>query len=229
VAHAHDRLHEVHALVQALEQLRLVGRSPDVGVGRVGLLLGVAVGQPAVAEPFAHLGPAAELVDEGGVEPRLVDAQVGVDEEAVAIEALDVVALVRGAVTPHVDAVLLHGLDEERPGHGPAQRRGVEVRATTGGDVERAALERHEALVDELRAAVDEARLLGAVLAGAVGHARQVGLVVLAEIRGVGERDRALLAHPGHGRRRVEPAREGDADALSDRQRRQDCAHARPP
>ena len=38
---------------------------------------------------------AAELVDELRVEPGLVDAQLGVGEDAVAVEALDVVALVR--------------------------------------------------------------------------------------------------------------------------------------
>ena len=89
-------------------------------------------------------------------------------------------------------------------------------------DVERAALQRDQALAHELGAAVDEAGLLGAVLLGPVGHARQVGLVGLAEVGGVGVGDRALLAHPRHRGRRVEPAGERDADALADGQRRQD-------
>ena len=59
-------------------------------------------------------------------------------------------------------------------------------------DVERAALQRHQALAHQLGAAVDEPGLLGAVDLGPVGHARQVGLVVLAEVGGVGVGDRAL-------------------------------------
>jgi hypothetical protein len=59
---------------------------------------------------------------------------------------------------------------------------------------------------------------LGAVLAGAIGHGVDVGLVVLADVGGVRVGDRALLAHPGDGDRRVETAGEGDADALADGQ-----------
>jgi hypothetical protein len=39
-----------------------------------------------------HLGAAAEVVDESGVEPGFVDLEVGIDEQAVAVEALDIVA-----------------------------------------------------------------------------------------------------------------------------------------
>jgi hypothetical protein len=42
------------------------------------------------------------------VEPGLVDLEAGIDEQAVAVEALDVVALEGGAVAPDVDVVLLH-------------------------------------------------------------------------------------------------------------------------
>ena len=83
--------------------------------------------------------------------------------------------------------------------------------------MERAALQRDQALAHELGAAVDEARLLGAVQLGAVGDTRQVGLVDLAEVGGVGVGDRALLAHPRDRGGRVESARERDADALADR------------
>ena len=54
---------------------------------------------------------------------------------------------------------------------------------------------------------------------------RDVGLVVLAEVGGVGARDRALLAHPRDGDRGVEAAGEGDADALADGEGGQDLAH----
>ena len=91
-----------------LEGLRLVGGAPDVGVGGVRLLLAVAVGQVVLGEPLAHLVATTELVHEVGVEPGLVDAQLRVGEQPVAVEALDVVALEGRAVTPDVDAVLVH-------------------------------------------------------------------------------------------------------------------------
>ena len=81
--------------------------------------------------------------------------------------------------------------------------------------MERPALQRQQTLAHELGAAVDDARRLGAVLAGPNRHPVEVGLVVLAEVGGVGVRDGAALTHPRHGRRRVEPAGEGDADALA--------------
>ena len=180
VGDAHDRLDDLHPGRQLLERLGLVGGAPDVGVGRVRLLLRVAVRQAAGDEELAHLGPPAELVDELLVEPRLVDPQRRVDEQAVAVEALDVVALVGAAVAPDVDAVVVHRPHEQRAGDGPPERRGVEVRPAGGRDVERAALQRHQALADELGAAVDEAGRLGAVLpwpgrARRRGRARRTG------------------------------------------------------
>ena len=65
------------------------------------------------------------------------------------------------------------------------------------------------------RAAVDQPRLLGAVLQRALrGIVVVVGLVGLAEIRGVGVRDRALRAHPVQRGAGVEAAGERDADFL---------------
>ena len=77
------------------------------------------------------------------------------------------------------------------------------------------------------RAAVDEPGRLGAVGHRPVGHAGEVGLVVLAEVGGVGVGDGALLPHPRHRDRRVEAAGEGDADALADGQGGEDVAHGR--
>ena len=147
-----------------LERLGLVRRAPDVGVGRVGLLDAVAVGQVVLDEPLAHLGAAAELADEVGVEPRLVDAQRRVGEQAVAVEPLDVVALERRAVAPDVHVVGLHRPHQHRAGDGPAERGGVEVGAAGRADVERPAGQRGQALLDQLAAAVDRAGQLGAVL-----------------------------------------------------------------
>ena len=223
--HAHDRLDGLQRDVEVLQGLRLVGGAPDVGVGGVGLLLAVAVGQVALGEPLAHLRAAAELVDEVGVQPRLVDAQRRVGEQAVAVEPLDVVALERRAVAPDVDAVLVHGADQHGAGDRAAERRGVEVRAAAGADVEGAARHGGQALLDQLGAAVDGAGDLGAVLQGAVGDAVDVGLVVLADVGGVGARDGALGAHPGDRDGGVETSGEGDADALADGQGGENLAH----
>ena len=174
-------------------------------------------------------GAAAELVDERRVEPRLVDPQRRVDHQAVAVEALDVVALVGRAVAPHVDAVVLHRPHEQRAGDRAPERRRVEVRPAGGADVERTALQRHQALADELVAAVDESRLLGAVDLGAVRDTGEVGLVGLAEVGGVGVRDRAPLAHPGDGGRRVETTGERDSDPFADGQRHQHLGHGAEP
>ena len=149
-------------------------------------------GEADLAHVLRHLGAAAELVDERLIEPRLVDAQARVGEQSVAIEAFDVVALERAAVAPDVDVVFFHRADEHRAGDRAADRRGVEVGDAGGGDVEAAALQDREPFGDELRAAVDEAGLLGAVLQRAPGNLVVVGLVGLTEVGGVGVRDRAL-------------------------------------
>ena len=223
--HAHDRLDDLQRDVEVLEGLGLVRGAPDVGVGGVGLLLAVAVGQTVVGQPRTHLVPAAELVHEVGVQPRLVDAQVGVGEEPVAVEPLDVVALEGGAVTPDVDAVLVHGADQHRAGDGATERGGVEVGAAAGADVERTAGQCGQPLLDERGLAVDGARDLGAVLLRPGRHAGDVGLVVLPDVGGVGARDCALVAHPGDGDGGVEATGEGDADALADGEGGEDLAH----
>ncbi len=226
VRDAHDRLDDAHARVEVLEVLRLVRRAEHVRVGRVRLLGRRAVRETALGEPLAHLLAPAELRHERGVEPRLVDAQVLVREQAVAVEALDVVALVRRAVAPDLDAELLHRVHEQRAGDGAAERRRVEVALAGRLHVERAALERGEPLARERVLAVDEHRVLGAVADGALRDGRDVGLVRLAEIGGERVRNSAVLAHPRERAARVEPAGEGDADVLADRERGED--HATP-
>jgi hypothetical protein len=81
--------------------------------------------------------------------------------------------------------------------------------------VEGAAGQGHQTLLDELATAVDGPREVRAVLQGAVGHAGDVGLVVLADVGGVGARDGTAVAHPGDGDGRVQAAGERDADALA--------------
>ena len=225
VLDSHDGLHDAQALVQELEVLGFVGGAPDVGVGRVGLLHAHLVGELARGEPLAHLLAPAHLAHEVLVQPRLVDAQRRVGHQAVAVEPLDVVALVGGAVAPDVDAVLLHGLHQHRARDRAAQGCGVEVGAPGRRDVERAALQGDEALVDERLAAIDQARLLGAVERGAARDVVVVALVGLREVGGVGVGDGAVVAHPGEGGGGVEAAGEGDPDALALGQGQEDFAH----
>src|SRR5581483_7162641 len=222
VRDAHDRLDDLHARREELEILRLVRRAEQVRVGRVRLLRRLAVRQAVLLEPRAHLRPAAKLADEVPVEPRLVDAQILVLEQPVAVEALDVVPLVRRAVAPDLDAVCVHLAHEQGSRDRPPERRRVEVAATRGLDVERAAAQRREALARERVLAVDEDRVLRSVREGALGNGADVRLVVLPEIGREGVRDCTVLAHPGDRAARVEAAGEGDPDALPDRKRRED-------
>ena len=188
---AHDRFDDRHAAVEALEILRFVRRPQDVGVGRIRLLRAHPVGEAGARHVGRHLGAPAELVDERLIEPRLVDPERRVRQQAVAVEPLDVVPLERAAVAPDVHAVVLHRADQHRAGDGPADRRRVEVRHAGGRDVERAALQRRDPFGDELRAAVDQARLLRAVLQRPSRDVLVVGLVGLPEIGGICVGDRA--------------------------------------
>ena len=91
--------------------------------------------------------------------------------------------------------------------------------------MEGAALQRRDAFGGELGAAVDQARLLGAVLERPARDVVVVGLVGLAEVGGVGVGHRALAAHPVQRGAGVEAAREGDADALADGKVLEDRGH----
>ncbi len=161
-----------------------------------------------------HFGAAAEFVDEGLVEPGFVDLQAGIGQQTIAVEALDVVALEGAAVAPDVDVVILHRRYQHGAGDCAPQRRGVEVGHAGGGDVEGTGLQSGNTLGCELRAAVDQAGLFGAVLHGLARNLVVVGFVGLAQVGGVGIRNRALVAHPVQRGAGVESAGEGDTDFL---------------
>ena len=223
--HAHDRLNDVHRLGQKFERLGLVRRTPNIGVGRIRLLDAVAVWQVVRDEPLAHLFAATELIHELLVEPRLIDTQGRIDEQAVAVEALDVVALVRRAVAPNRDAILAHRSNQHRARDRATKRRRIEVRATTRADVEGATLQGHKPLAYQLGPAIDQTRSLGAILQRAAWNVIEIRLVVLAKVRGVRERHATLVAHPRDRSRCVEPARERNSDALADWKRGEDGSH----
>ncbi len=149
----------------------------------------------------------------------------GIGQQAIAVEALDVVAFEGAAVAPDVDVVFLHGDDQHGAGDGAADGRGVEVVHAGGGDVEGAGLQRGDAFGDELLAAIDEARLFGAVQQRAAGDLVVIGLVGLAEIGRVGIRNRALGAHPVDGGAGIEAAGESEADFFARRQVLKNVSH----
>ena len=204
-----------------------MGGAEDVRVGRIGLLGAHLVDEAGLAHVFRHLRAAAQLVDEGLIEPGLVDAQPGIGEQAVAVEPLDVVALERAAISPDVHVVFLHRRDEQRAGDRAADRRGVEVGHAGGRDVEGAALQHGDAFADQLGPAVDQPGLLGPVLQRAPGDVVVVRFVGLAQVRRVGVGDGALGAHPVQRRARIETAGEGDADTFAYRQGLKDVGHRR--
>jgi hypothetical protein len=223
---AHDRLDDGDAFVEELEILGFVRRTENVRIGGVRLLHAHAVREAGALHVLRHLLPAAELVDEALIEPRLVDAEIRIRQQPVAVEPLDVVAFERAAVAPDVDVVFLHGDDEHRAGDGAAERRSVEVRQSGGRNVEGAGLEGGEPFGDQLRAAVDEPRLLGAVLQRASRDVVVVRLVGLTEVRRVRVGNRSLRPHPVQRRARVEAAGKRNADALAGRKTLKNVGHS---
>ena len=209
-----------------LQVFCFVGCAQNIGVGRVGLFRGHFVGEARLGHERGHLGASAELVDESVVKPGLVHLKTGIDEQTVAVEALDVVALKGGAVAPDVDVVFLHGGDQHGAGDGAANRRGIEVCHACSADVEGAGLERGDAFAHERAAAVDEAGLFRAVLERLARDVIVVGFVGLAEVGSVGVGDRALQPHPMQGGGGVEPAGEGNANLLADGQGFENHRHA---
>ena len=119
-----------------LEILGFMRRAKNVGVGGVSLLRRHLICEAVALHKGRHLCAAAQFVDESGVEPGLVDLEIGINEQAVAIKALDIVAFEGGAVTPDVDIVLLHGSDQHGARDRAANRRGVEIGNACGRDVE---------------------------------------------------------------------------------------------
>ncbi|MGY2931171.1 hypothetical protein ACVWZ6_000773 [Bradyrhizobium sp. GM6.1] len=223
--HAHDRVDDLDAAVETFKILGLVRRAEQIAVGRIRLLGAHLVGKALRRHERRHLGAAAELVNELLVEPGLVDAQARIGQEAVAIEALDVVALEGRAVAPDVDAVLLHRRDQHRAGDGAPERRGVEIGDAAGRDMKGAGLDSGDAFVDELRAAIDQQRFLRAELHRLARDLVVIGLIRLAEIGGIGVAARALLLHPEQRRAGIEAARKSDADFLPLGQAFQDRGH----
>jgi hypothetical protein len=209
--HPHDGFDDLDPGIESLEIFGFVRRTQQIRVGGVGLLDAHLVGKASRPHVLRHLRAAAELVDERLIEPGLVDAQLWVGQQAIAVEPLDVVALERAAIAPDVHVVLLHGDDEHRPGDGAAEGSGIEIRHAGRGDMKRAALQRGNPLGHQLAPAIDQPRFLGAVLEGLARNRLVIRLIRLPEVGRVGKRDRALVPHPVQRSAGVQAARERDA------------------
>ncbi|CZU89875.1 Uncharacterised protein [Enterobacter cloacae] len=139
---------------------------------------------------------ATQLVDEVGVQPRLVDLQLGVGQQAITIETLDIVTFIGATVTPNVDAVFFHRRNQHGAGDRTAQRGGVEIGQAAGGVVERTTLNSRDTFSDQLLTAVNQARVLCSILFSATRNGIIVVLIRLTQVRSIGIRNRSLLAHP---------------------------------
>ncbi|KAG1247123.1 hypothetical protein G6F65_020329 [Rhizopus arrhizus] len=114
---------------------------------------------------------------------------------------------------------------KHRAGDCAADRGRVEVGDAGGRDVERARLQGSDAFGHQLRAAVDQAGVFGAVGQGLARDLVVIGLGGLAQVRGVGVRDGAVIAHPQERCAGVEAAGKGDADLLAGGKVREDSGH----
>ena len=203
-----------------------MGSTEHVGVGAVCLLGRGAVWQLACEQPLRHFVSATELFDELCVEPRLVDSQVRVSEQSIAVEAFDVVALVCAAIAPDLDAVLLHRANQEGAGDNAAEGSGVEVSLAAGANVKSATGNCGQCFFDQRLAAVNQTACFSAIFGSSGWNRVDVVFVVLPEVRGVGERNSTLLAHPRDRHRCVEATGERDADLFADRKGCKNFRHA---
>jgi hypothetical protein len=89
----HNRFDNRDSRVEPLEIFGLVRGAEDIRIGRVRLLGAHLVREARAPHVLGHLRAAAEFVDERLIEPGLVDAEIWIGEEPVAVKPFDVVAL----------------------------------------------------------------------------------------------------------------------------------------
>ncbi len=193
---AHDRFDDLHTGVQELKVFCFMGGAEHVGICRIGFFHRHLVIEARLDHEFRHFLATAQFLDELVVEPRLVDAQVRIDQQAVAVETLDIVTLEGTAVTPDINLVFAHGGHQHGAGYCTSERCGVEVSDACRGDVESAALQGGDTFGHQLFAAIDQARQFSTVGFGFFRDGVVVRLVRLAQVGCVGVRNRTFLAHP---------------------------------
>ena len=187
-----------------------------IGISGIGFFHRHFVVKPVGDQVFGHFFAPAQFVDELLVQPRFVDFERGVGQQAIAVEAFDIVAFIGAAVAPDVYVVLFHGGDQRGARYGAPERGGVEIRHAAGGNMERAALDGSDALAGKLSAAVNQAGVFRAVFHGFLRDGGIVVFVGLPEVGGVGIGVAAFQFYPQQRGGGVQPARKGDADFLPD-------------
>ncbi|CGW22455.1 Uncharacterised protein [Salmonella enterica subsp. enterica serovar Typhi] len=158
---------------------------------------------------------AAQLIDKVGIQPRFVNLQLGVGQQAVTIETFNIVAFIGAAVAPDIHAVFFHCGDQHRAGHGTAQRRGIEIGQSASRIMESAALNRCDPFCNQLLAAINQAGILCAILHCATRNGVIVILIRLSQIRSIGIWDSSFLSHPQQRGASVQTAGKSDTNTLT--------------
>ena len=198
----HARLHEGGRRLQRFQLSGLVGQPEDVGVRGVGLVEGGPHRQPVALAVLDHLPAAAEGLEEGGVPPRGVDADLGVEHLRRQLEPHLVVAAARGSVGEDGDPAALHLGHHAGHDHVAGDAGGVPVAALVTG----AAAQQVEARFGDLLPQVGQDHLRGAAGEHALAHVVHLLLVGLAEVGRVGHDLDAAAAEPVGDRAAVETA-----------------------
>lgn len=211
MSNSHDRFDEIHAIAQKLQILGLMGRTKHIGIRAICLLRAHSVGQLERCEVLTHFRTTTECVHELLIEPWLVDLQVRVRQDAITIETLDVISLVGAAIAEDVNAVFAHRANDGSGGHGPANRRGIEVLLAATAEMEGAALNGYQSLPRHGFPTVDQPCLDGAVSFGHRDDGCRIVLIGLSEICGITVDLDTLPREPSDSAPRVESTRKCDA------------------
>ncbi len=194
--HAHDRVNDLHAGVQEFQVFRFVRCAQHIGVGGIRFFDGHLIVKTAGNHEFRHLMTTTQFVDEVGIQPRFVNLQLGVGQQAITIETFDIVAFIGTAVTPDIHAIFFHGGNQHGARHGAAQRSGIEIGQAASGVMKSTALNRSDTFGYQLFAAVNQSCVLCAILHGTTRDRVIIFLIWLSQVRSICIRNRSLLAHP---------------------------------
>ena len=189
-----------------------------IGVGGVGFFNGHFVVKAAGNHEFGHFLTAAQLIDKVAIQPRFVNFQLGIGQQTIAVETLDIVAFVSAAVAPDVYAIFFHRCNQHGAGHRAAQRGGVKVGQTASSIVESTALNRGDTFCDQLFTAVDQTSAFCTVLFGATRDCIVIFFVRLAQVCSIGIRNCAFFAHPQQCGAGIQTTRESDTNTLTNRE-----------
>ena len=208
--HAHSGLDDAHGGLHRLEVLRLVREAGEVRIGRILLLRAHEGNDAALGEEVNHLRAAGELLEEVGVAPGGVNAELRVEDVGVALEAHLVVAAASRTMNERDASRLLHDRQKSLHRHRARDAGGVPVAAIVHG----LALDRLEADLGHFLGDVDDRR----VNAGGGHLLLDVVDVLFVRLADIG-RERlhlhaGVLQHAAY-RLRVEAARHADAHGFA--------------